>query len=284
MYEPIANTTFSYVLTLDEFRSSFAEATRPSWVKITTITMVSSLGQPVDVHKLRQMFTELGPFKLVRDGGKGKFEWSLKPTSFYNQITLTYVDEYSTKSVKVFPNGAVQVAGCSDLFDCNRIIKQLQCIFKKCLNVEATSSDFRVVMINSNFSLNYSVNLMLVAKHFEDYPDVFRVSFEPDRYSAVKIKFAPAEDMKVITVSIFSTGKIIITGAETLKEIAYAYKIINTHIDRCPEIRHAPSPEKDVFDTFMGHKCDTLVKNLREKGFQSWVHTIHNRKINFLPL
>ncbi len=31
------------------------------------------------------------------------FEWKLKPTTFYNQVTLTYHDTYSTKSVKVFP-------------------------------------------------------------------------------------------------------------------------------------------------------------------------------------
>ena len=70
---------------------------------------------------------------------------------------------------------------------------------------------FRVVMINSNFSLNKNLNLLQTAQKFES---VFKTSFEPDRYSAVKVKFRPSEDMKEITTSIFSTGKIIITGAE----------------------------------------------------------------------
>jgi TATA-box binding protein (TBP) (component of TFIID and TFIIIB) len=198
-------------------------------------------------------------------------------------VTLTYHDTYSTKSVKVFPNGSIQVAGCCDLFDCKRIITQLTYIFKTFLGmeVEMPVDSFRVVMINSNFSLNYNINLMRVARHFENYSDIFKVSFEPDRYSAVKIKFKPAQDMKEITTSIFSTGKIIITGAETLKEIAFGYNIINQHINDDPEIRVSPTTETDVFDVFLGHRCEPMVEHLRAKGFSSWLQTITNRQINF---
>ena len=95
---------------------------------------------------------------------------------------------------------------------------------------------FKVVMINSNFSLNYKINLLKVSRHFSKYPDIFKVSFEPDKYSAVKVKFKPANDMKEITTSIFGTGKIIITGAETLKEVAYGYNIINTTINDIEDV------------------------------------------------
>ena len=149
------------------------------------------------------------------------------------------------------------------------------------LKIEVPVDSFRVVMINSNFSLNYNINLMKVADWFEEYDDIFKVSFEPDRYSAVKIKFRPAQDMKEITTSIFSTGKIIITGAETLKEIAFGYNIINQHINEEPTIRCKPTDEKDVFDVFLGHRCEPLIKDLREKGFKSWMQTITNRQINF---
>jgi len=149
------------------------------------------------------------------------------------------------------------------------------------LDINLSTDAFRVVMINSNFSLNYNINLMKVADWFEEYQDIFKVSFEPDRYSAVKIKFKPAQDMKEITCSIFSTGKIIITGAETLKEIAFAYNIINQHINEKPDIRVSRTEETDVFDIFLGYKCDPMIEKLREKGFQSWMQTITNRQINF---
>jgi TATA-box binding protein (TBP) (component of TFIID and TFIIIB) len=234
MYSTIANNSFSYLLSINEFRNELPEDIRPSWIKITTITMVSNFLQNIDIKRLRAIFEDIGIYRMKRAGSNTSgFEWKLKPTTFYNQVTLTYHDTYSTKSVKVFPNGSIQVAGCCDLFDCKRIITQLIHIFKVFLDmdVKVTSDTFRVVMINSNFSLNYNINLMKVSDWFERYNDIFKVSFEPDRYSAVKIKFKPAHEMKEITCSIFSTGKIIITGAETLKEIAFAYNIINQHIN-----------------------------------------------------
>ena len=286
MFSSIANQSFSFVLTIDEFRNMMDEKTRPSWVKITTITMVAKFGQNVDIAKLREAFTRIDHLSLHREGAsESDFQWSINNNTFYNQITLTYIDSFSRKSVKIFPNGSIQVAGCCDLFDCQRIICQLKAIFKRYLDMESAinSEDFRVVMINSNYSLNYNVNLMKVAEHFRSYANVFSVSFQPDKYSAVKIKFKPAEEMKQITTSIFSTGKIIITGAETLKEVAYGYNVVCRHIDRCDDtIRVSPTEVKDVFDTFLGYRCDTLVQKLRSMGFKSWLQTAKNNHINFL--
>jgi len=284
MYSTIANNSFSYLLSINEFRNELPEDIKPSWIKITTITMVSNFLQNIDIKRLRAIFEDIGIYRMKRAGSNTSgFEWKLKPTTFYNQVTLTYHDTYSTKSVKVFPNGSIQVAGCCDLFDCKRIITQLIHIFKVFLDmdVKVTSDTFRVVMINSNFSLNYNINLMKVSDWFERYNDIFKVSFEPDRYSAVKIKFKPAHEMKEITCSIFSTGKIIITGAETLKEIAFAYNIINQHINENPSIRVSRTEDTDVFDIFLGYRCDPFVKHLKENGFQSWIKTITNRQINF---
>jgi len=285
MYSSIANNSFSYLLTLDEFRRALPSDLMPSWIKITTITMISSFVQKINIKRLRSIFEDIGSYTMKRSGSgnDGGFHWKLKPTTFYNQVTLTYHDSYSTKSVKVFPNGSIQVASCCDLFDCKRIITQLTYIFKTFLDIDhdIPEDSFRVVMINSNFSLNHNVNLHVVSNWFEEYSDIFKVSFEPDRYSAVKIKFKPANDMKEITCSIFSTGKIIITGAETLKEIAFAYNIVNQHINENPDIRVSRTQETDVFDIYLGYRCDPFVDLLKKKGFKSWIQTINNRRINF---
>jgi hypothetical protein len=93
MYSTIANNSFSYLLTLDEIRKALPDETRPSWVKITTITMVSSFIQDIDIKRLRGLFEEIGSYKMRRSGTKTEgFEWKLKPTTFYNQVTLTYHD------------------------------------------------------------------------------------------------------------------------------------------------------------------------------------------------
>ena len=84
MYSSIANNSFSYLLTLDEMRKALPDETRPSWVKITTITMVSSFMQTIDIKRLRGRFEEIGSYKMRRKGTTTDgFEWKLKPTTFY---------------------------------------------------------------------------------------------------------------------------------------------------------------------------------------------------------
>ena len=284
MYSHVANTSFSYALTLSQFREAIPEEHRPSWVKVTTITMVSKFLGDVDITKIKTRMTALKSVRLRMAGSKSKgFEWKLRETKFYNQITLGYVDDYSTKSVKVFPNGSVQVAGCSDLFDCNRIIKQLTYLVKILLDVEKEIpvDSFRVVMINTNFSLNYNINLFNLTDVFSR-ENMFTVSFDPDRYSAVKIKFKPAADMKQITASVFSTGKVIVTGAETLKEIAYAYNILNQHIiTHASSIKVGKVDTPDVFNTIYGYTFDDLIPVLSKKGFKPWGFIQDNEQINF---
>ena len=286
MNPSVANTSFSYALTLDKFRNEIEEKHRPSWVKITTITMVSKFLGDIDIPKFRNRLTELGPIFIKTSSStsfKG-FEWKYKPsTKFYNQITLGYTDNYSTKSIKVFPNGSIQVAGCNGLFDCSLVIKQLIFILKNVLDIKTDipSTSFRVVMINTNFSLNYNINLIALFRHFSS-ESLFNVTFDPDRYSAVKIKFKPASDMKQVTVSIFSTGKIIVTGAQTLKEIAYAYNIINRHIiSGADKIKVSPTEIKEVFNIFMGYPMEDLVSHLKKIGFKPWLTNDTNYQINF---
>jgi len=288
MFHSIVNNTLSYYVTLDDFRNDLPQDIRPSWVKLTTITMISSFQKSIDIEKLKRCFQKLAPIKLkLRNATKKScaVEWLIKPTKFYNQITLCYTDDFSQKSIKLFPNGSIQVAGCSDLINCKHIIKQLSYLLKIMLgsDFEIPLDTFRVVMINSNFSLNWNINLIETCDHFEKYSDVFKVSFEPDRYSAVKIKFKPAEDMKEITVSIFGTGKIIITGAETLKEIAFAYNIINQHINTNDSIRisRVSSDKMDVFDIASGRDVKSTIEGAKKNGIKSWKNTIKNIEIYF---
>jgi hypothetical protein len=222
--------TFKYIVTLDSIRKKHAN--QPSWIQITTITMTCKLfaASRIDLDAIREAFRFEKSIRVRRKGAlyDGHI-WTMKETTFYNQVTIGYTDQYSTKSIKVFPNGSFQVAGCSDLYDCQRVSKQLAFLLGQILQIELSSDAFRVVMINTNFSMNRPVNLHMILEHLGRD---FDVSFNPDRYSAVKIKFRPQNDMKQVTASVFSTGKIIVTGAETLKEIAFAYDILNTHLKR----------------------------------------------------
>jgi TATA-box binding protein (TBP) (component of TFIID and TFIIIB) len=89
--------------------------------------------------------------------------------------------------------------------------------------------------------------------------------------------------MKEVTTSIFSTGKVIITGAETFKEIAFAYNIINQHINTEPSIRvkRVPPEKFEIFDTLSGANIKDIVQKLKGMNINSWKRTIVNRQINF---
>jgi hypothetical protein len=261
--------SFPYILKLHKIRSQLiADKKRPepSWVRITTITMCSKFLKEVDLAKFKENFAKLGSITIRQKGSRFRgFDWKMKDTAFYNQVTIGYQDAYSNKSIKIFPNGSIQVAGCSDLFDCRRILRQLSFILKEVLGDEANVpvDEVSVKMINTNFSLNASVNLNKVIGAFGEVQGRFQVTFDPDRYSAVKVKFVPAPGMKQVTASIFSTGRIIVTGAQTLDEIAESYRIINETITR--ECIVKPVDEPESFATVMGATFEEWTKVLKNK-------------------
>jgi len=255
--------TFQYIRDLANIRKEFVSATDglpdPSWVRITTITMCSKFLEDIDLPKFRENFKKLETVTVRRKGSKfGGFEWRMAETAFYNQVTIGYRDAYSRKSIKIFPNGSIQVAGCSDLFDCRRILRQLSFILKVVLGRETDIpvDEVSVKMINTNFSLNSSVNLNKIIQKLSKPP--FRVTYDPDRYSAVKVKFVPGPDMKQVTASIFSTGKIIVTGAQTLQEIAQAFSILNQNL-RDPAIYVKTVTVPETFETILGAKFEDWV-------------------------
>jgi len=262
--------TKNYIKRLGEARLKLVERTgalypEPSWVRMTTITMTSRLDQKLDVQQFKENFRKIGLLRIrIKNSKTDGFVWRMKETSFYNQVTIYTRDHMSTKSVKLFPNGSVQVAGCSHLVDCNLVTAQIAHVVKVVMRLaelpvlEAPT----IQMINTNFSLNCSVDLYKVIDKFSKLPG-FNVTFDPEKYSAVKIKFCPAGSKKEVTGSIFSTGKVIVTGARTLDEIVDAYYIINSTITEAE--RYEKSETVQMFDVFMGAKMTDLISKLNSE-------------------
>ena len=83
--------------------------------------------------------------------------------------------------------------------------------------------------------MNQNLNLYKVIKDFDN--PKYEVKYDPEIYAPVVIKFKPLEGMKRITTSVFSTGSVGITGAETLMEVAHAYREINEMISKTSRIQ-----------------------------------------------
>lgn len=296
----LTNQTLAFALTVDEFRQKFPPSSRPSYLKVTTMTITSKIGiragGRLDVDRIKRFFENgaIHRFKRVdREGNAKPFEWNeQKPKhnkiAFFNQVSLEHFNGYSLKAIKIFPNGSVQIAGCADLLDAKRTITQLGTLLREIYGaiVDVRPENFDVQLINSNFSLNRHLDLRAVMHHFQCYPEIFDVTFDPDRYSACKIKWKPYLDTpKAVTASVFSTGRVIITGATNLKQLCHAYHQIADMLvggHRSDLVTETTKPKEiELFDQYMGYKMSDLVPWLRARGFRSWVGTSEERKIKF---
>lgn len=246
--------TCEYIKALHQVRNECEHP--PSWVRITTITMMAkNAAGNLDIREFRKNWK---PVKIRPVGSKAYFEWNIikskKGTNFYNSVSIGYRDQYSVKHVKLFTNGSIHITGCSNIPDCKRVVAQLGLIIPG-----VTYDMFRIVMINTNFTLNHVLNLYTILRHFATLPG-FDVSYDPGSYAAVKMKFKPGPDMKRITTNIFSTGSVIITGAQRLDEVVEAYRFINANIPDGARVKE--SEEKRDFNIFMGYTFEDWIDKL----------------------
>lgn len=211
--------------------------------------MACKINHEIDVETFRQKFKI--PLKIRIKNSKRFIEWKLKENGFYNQVTVEFVDGTSKKSIKFFPNGTVHVTGCSDIDDCHKVMNQIRFVVTTLTDQDIKISDFNIFMINTNFSMNSTLNLQQVINSLKRMN--LNVSFNPEVYSAVKVKFSPGKDMKSITASIFSSGCILITGATTLREINQSYKFLINTLKDC---RISSIEDVQTYDIFMGRSFD----------------------------
>ena len=192
----------------------------------------------------------------------------ITPKSFFNQSTLvirrainTGTDHTGWKevNVKLFANGGIQMTGVtseefaySSLEWVLRMIQTLPvCPFEGNANLER----FSVQLINTDYALNQFINQDALHKLLVNEYNLFSM-LEKTIYQGVNTKFfyntqhsgngicecqqfckgqgsgSGERECKRITMSIFRTGRIIITGARKMDQIETAYQFLNSVFDR----------------------------------------------------
>lgn len=224
---------------------SIQEDMRPTWFKTTTITMTAKMGVNLDPDTMRMVFYKIGTIPVHFKGRDIPFRWKLFHSDFYNQVSIGYTDQLSTKKVKIFPNGSLQIAGCADINDCDRFITQLKYILELVYGIPITC-DFGIVMYNGYFSLNNTVNVYNLIDTLSKKG--IKYNYDPDRYAAVKVKFDK------VTVSIFVSGSVLVTGTKSFSEAVEMYKTIVKLVTETPGIFMERNDMSEKFDTFLGYK------------------------------
>ena len=188
---------------------------------------------------------------------------------FYNCFSIRMnALEDSTVNMKFFNNGSITMTGCKIDGSAQHVLEIMVKYIYKNINKFANKNlkklkinDLRTTMINYNFKLNFNINRDKLYNLLKNNHDIF-VSYEPEKYQAVKISFMYNDnnkyndgvcyckkrcsikhkgwgngdgDCKKITIAVFKSGKIIITGGQSFSHLNKAYDFISNLINEKKE-------------------------------------------------
>lgn len=175
---------------------------------------------------------------------------------FDNQVTCIVFSDDKYVNVKMFKNGKIQMTGLKRVNQGRHIIDiiidNLIDIYNRGFtnivedHTVLKNIDYMIRLINSDFRVGIEIKRDKLNKLVQNTYNVLS-SFEPCIYPGVKIQFFWKEngtkdgickctgycdgkgkhnDCKKITIAVFQSGCIIITGAQTLEQISDAYRFI----------------------------------------------------------
>lgn len=185
-----------------------------------------------------------------------------KPGSqnFFNQVTIIALTHLNGKeiNIKFFLNGSISMTGCKEdndgieaLKNFINEIKEYDVFYEKNHKKEMNVIDYKITLINSNYLVGFRIDRAklyeLLIQNYKIY-----VSYDPAIYQGVKISYMYNEDnlfkdglckcekkcrlekhlrkknkCKIVTIAVFQSGNIIITGASYMKQSYEAYNFIN---------------------------------------------------------
>ena len=220
-------------------------------LNISTMTTCFTINQPINLQLLKDSLPEKLKISYNPGSKKSKVPKKKGTDSFYNSfdIKLTIVDTttmvFSNVSIFIFPNGKVKTAGAKTINTINLMIDELITLIKYVPDVVKNPEtldieNIKIQMICSDFKI----------KPIKDDPDGWCLKQEElknilvgtglsatfsalSRYPGINLKYPSIiEPDKQISLLIFRSGSIIITGAKNAKDIANCYTFITQIISK----------------------------------------------------
>jgi TATA-box binding protein (TBP) (component of TFIID and TFIIIB) len=230
----------------------------PDDLSISTMTITCYMNTQMDVCNIGR-YIELSPGNIisVKQGDSHNVRSIVKPKkknakkpkkkqrSFFNQATVV-IESKNKKhiNVKLFKNGAIQMTGCKSLDNCVDVLKILCQELKKSKAVFDAKENkiikkpfitqpekvemsqifnFQIRMINSNFHIGFLVDRQMLYELLKELN--IDCSYEPLTHACVNIKYN-YKNKDIISIFVFESGSIIITGAKNKDHIVDAYKFV----------------------------------------------------------
>jgi TATA-box binding protein (TBP) (component of TFIID and TFIIIB) len=236
-------------------------------LRVSTMTYISNLNTEIDLKRLFDVvdidedlkYIEYGA--LNQKGAKSSKSSNSRKTQkkfFYNQITA-HIFEGKIVNVKIFNNGKIQMTGIKNeeqgINTLNKVVSKIKKLDKEVLETILTNQDLilekgKIAMINTDFDCGFKVKREVLQRLVTDKG--YYSSFEPTIYPGVNIKYYFNKDKqnngicncegkcngkgkdgfcKKITVAVFNSGKIIITGGQSYEQLNTAYDFIHNTLE-----------------------------------------------------
>ena len=239
-------------------------------LRISTITSILEISTDIDLKKIYDSvpiteyipFIEYGVGNVPKGFSKKMLRKKRKKTKkkiFYNQATVHVVHDGKIMNVKLFNNGKIQITGLKGVDQGPILIQKLLEYFQdlSVLTYDAFLMNHKLVLINSDFDLGYEIDRETL--HNEIIDAGIYSSYEPCIYPGVNIKYfmntnnfdgicdclsmcngkgrADGDgDCKKVTIAVFKSGKVIITGGQHTDQLETAYRFIKNFIDERKEL------------------------------------------------
>lgn len=228
------------------------------------MTAVSKLSEHINIEKLYESLEINDVVKFIEHKEKYK-GYSKKldkkarknkvKRTFFNQSTIHIYHFDKIVNVKIFNNGNIQMTGLKYEEQGKEVLNIVKDIFieknKKIKFFENTNIDileYRIVLINSDFDIGYSLNREKLHRKIIDLG--LYSTYEPCMYPGVNIKYyyntsydkcgickcnckcngkgdgSENGDCKRVTIAVFASGKIIITGGKSKEQLVESYNFI----------------------------------------------------------
>ena len=235
-------------------------------LRISTITSILKLSQIIELGKIYTNIPISKKYIPYIEYGcdnppRGFSEKSLikkrkkkKKKIFYNQATIHVIHDGKIMNVKLFNNGRIQITGLKNENQAVKLVKKLIQYFKdfEVIGDYTELIENKIVLINSDFDLGFEINRDKL--HCEIIGDGIYSSYEPCIYPGVNIKYfintnntwgiCECENMcngkgngcgdglcKKVTIAVFKSGKVIITGGQNKDQITESYRFITNFIE-----------------------------------------------------
>lgn len=190
---------------------------------------------------------------------------------------ILFKAKIKTINIKIFKNGSVQLTGCKSIDGFFEVIKTMCQELGKIRG--KPGKDFtriekisfiekpenlnekklirpRIAMINSDFNLGFSIDRNKLHNILKD-----NSNYEPDKHAPVNIKYG-YKNRKKLSIFVFESGAIVITGVNNSNQIKIAYNYVNNVIN--DNFKNVVLIDKSYFKE---NEIENLIeKNDLEKG------------------